>query len=101
MATNRLPKCNVTDFGFAPVTRSRSVTFVPVGTAPNGDRYAVLNVSWRALALPRQPRAKGTCLRARGEQRATPCGQPYKGQIFGSDPFTRATLPTRDSFCRR
>jgi hypothetical protein len=34
---------------FAPVTLSRSVTLEPVGTAPNGCRYAELKESWKSF----------------------------------------------------
>jgi len=38
IATNRRSTLTATLFGFAPVTRRRSVTFEPAGTAPNGVR---------------------------------------------------------------
>src|ERR687887_2025950 len=57
--------------GFAPVTRRRSVTFEPAGTAPNGVRYLASNESWNSFTLAAAAGAAGTTSTAAASAKAT------------------------------
>src|SRR5438128_3023769 len=72
IATYRFPKWSVALEGFVPVTRSRSVTFEPARTAPNGLRYAVLKLSWKSL----RPAASAGPAASRALTRATSTSPP-------------------------